>query len=67
MAYVASGRSEGCIERDLQYWDIAAGIIIVKEAGGYVTDFNGENNYIANKMVIASNSLIHGDLIKIIS
>ena len=41
LAYLASGRCDGVWERNLNYWDIAAGIIIVKEAGGTVTDFKG--------------------------
>ena len=43
MAYVAAGRCDGFWQRDLNYWDIAAGLVLVKEAGGFVTDFNGEN------------------------
>ena len=39
MAYVAAGRCDGFWQRNLNYWDIAAGIVIVKEAGGFVTDF----------------------------
>ena len=42
MAYVAAGRCDGFWQRNLNYWDIAAGIILVKEAGGFVTDFSGE-------------------------
>jgi myo-inositol-1(or 4)-monophosphatase len=64
MAYVASGRCDGYLERGLNYWDIAAGIIIVKEAGGYVTDFLGENNYISKKMLLVTNSKIDKELIK---
>ena len=45
MAYVAAGRCDGFWQRNLNYWDIAAGIIMVKEAGGFVTDFEGENKY----------------------
>ena len=48
MAYVAAGRCDGYWERDLNYWDIAAGIIIIKEAGGFVTDFGGNNEFIEN-------------------
>ena len=49
MAYVAAGRCDGFWSRNLNYWDIAAGIILVKEAGGFVTDFSGEHDYIENK------------------
>jgi len=58
MAYVASGRCDGFLQRNLNYWDIAAGIILVKEAGGYVTDFNGKDEYIKNKSILAANSKI---------
>ena len=42
MAYVAAGRSDGFWQRNLNYWDIAAGIILIKESGGFVTDFDGK-------------------------
>jgi len=67
MAYVAAGRCEGFVQRNLNYWDIAAGIIIIKEAGGFVTDFNGNNNYISNKTLIAGNPKINEQLIKILN
>ena len=44
MAYVAAGRFDGYWQRELNYWDIAAGIIIVKEAGGFVEFFDEDNN-----------------------
>ena len=43
MAYVASGRYDGFFQKDLKIWDIAAGIILVKEAGGIVNDINLDN------------------------
>jgi len=67
MAYVAMGRCDGFWQRDLSYWDIAAGIIIVKEAGGFVTDFNGENQYIQNKTVLTTNSKINKEMIEVLS
>ena len=66
MAYVAAGRCDGFWQRDLNYWDIAAGIILVKEAGGFVTDFNGENGYIQNKTIIANNSKISGEMVDVL-
>ena len=66
MAYVAAGRCDGYWERDLNYWDIAAGIIIIKEAGGFVTDFRGENAYVQNKTILATNSKINNEMIKIL-
>ena len=67
MAYVAAGRCDGYFERNLSYWDIAAGIIIVEEAGGHVTDFYEKNNYLSNKTLIVGNSKIHRELVKILS
>jgi len=50
LAYLASGRCDGVWERNLNYWDIAAGIIIVKEAGGTVTDFKGGDNILKREI-----------------
>ena len=66
MAFVACGRFDGYWQRELNYWDIAAGIILIKEAGGFVTDFKGENRYIENKTVLATNSRIYEEMIEIL-
>lgn len=66
MAYVAAGRCDGFWSRNLNYWDIAAGIIIVKEAGGFVTDFDGENEYIQNKTILVANSKINKEMIEVL-
>ena len=66
MAYVAAGRCDGCWQRNLNYWDIAAGIIMVKEAGGFVTDFEGENKYIQNKTILVTNSKINKEMIEVL-
>ena len=66
MAYVAAGRCDGFWQRNLNYWDIAAGIILVKESGGFVTDFDGENRYIQNKTILATNSKIGNEMIEIL-
>jgi|TARA_B110000438_G_scaffold293613_1_gene333765 myo-inositol-1(or 4)-monophosphatase len=65
MAYVAAGRSDGFWQRNLNYWDIAAGIIIVKEAGGFVTDFQGENDYLNNETILVSNPRINNEMTQI--
>ncbi len=67
LAYLASGRCDGVWERNLNYWDIAAGIIIVKEAGGTVTDFKGGNKYIEDRNLLATNSKIDKDLIALLA
>ena len=66
MAYVAAGRCDGFWQRNLNYWDIAAGIILVKESGGFVTDFNGENEYIQNKTILVTNSKINKEMMQIL-
>ena len=66
MAYVAAGRCDGFWSRDLNYWDIAAGIILVKEAGGFVTDFDGKNEYVQNKTILASNEKINKEMIEVL-
>ncbi len=67
LAYLASGRCNGVWERNLNYWDIAAGIIIVKEAGGTVTDFKGGDKYIEDRNLLATNSKIDKDLIALLA
>jgi len=67
MAYVASGRFDGYWQRELNYWDIAAGIIILKEAGGFVDFFEEDTHMPLKKNILATNSYIHeelGDLLK---
>ena len=67
MAYVAAGRCDGFWQRNLNYWDIAAGIILVKEAAGFVTDFEGENRYVENKTILATNSRISKEMIEVLN
>ena len=62
MAYVACGRFDGYWQRELNYWDIAAGIIIVKEAGGFLELFDNDKNFPIKKNILASNSIIHNEL-----
>ena len=66
MAYVAAGRCDGFFQRNLNYWDIAAGTIIVKEAGGFVTDFEGEQGFIENKTILVTNSRINKEMIELL-
>ena len=56
LAYVACGRFEGFYDYSLQPWDVAAGAFIVQCAGGKVTDFNGRENYIFGKEIVAGNT-----------
>ena len=66
MAYVAAGRCDGFWQRNLNYWDIAAGIILIREAGGYVADIEGNQNFLNNKTVLATNSKISEEMIKLL-
>ncbi len=66
MAYVACGRFDGYWQRELNYWDIAAGIIILKEAGGLVDFFEEEEKLPLKKNILATNSNIHDELKDII-
>ena len=67
MAYVGCGRFDGYLQNNINIWDIAAGIIIVKEAGGTVTDFKGGNKYIEDRNLLATNSKIDKDLIDLLA
>ena len=63
LAYVASGRLDGFWEFNLKPWDIAAGSIIVTEAGGYISDINGNENYLKTGNVLSANLNLHQDVI----
>ena len=62
LAYVAAGRCEGFWEIGLQPWDIAAGMILVREAGGYVSDMDGNANPLETGNVVAGNDHLHAPL-----
>ena len=62
-AYVAAGRGEGFFEKDLQPWDMAAGILLVREAGGVVTDFQGGDDMMQNTQVVVAMPEVHRELL----
>jgi myo-inositol-1(or 4)-monophosphatase len=66
LAWVAAGRLDGYWERNLSPWDIAAGVIMVREAGGYITDLDGKETTPATVDVLAGNETIHGELMKVL-
>ena len=66
LAYVAAGRSDAYWERDLQTWDIAAGIILVREAGGFVTDCEGGDDPMASRSICCGNEAVHRELLAIL-
>ena len=63
LAYVACGRLEGFWEIGLNRWDISAGVLLVKEAGGEVTDFEGETGFLEKRELLATNGKLHGELL----
>jgi myo-inositol-1(or 4)-monophosphatase len=66
LAYVACGRFDGFYEYCLQPWDVAAGAFIVKQAGGKVTDFKGENNYVFGREIVAGNTNFFNEFLSVI-
>jgi myo-inositol-1(or 4)-monophosphatase len=66
LAYVAAGRFDGFWELRLNSWDTAAGVLLLKEAGGTVTDFQGEPFDIYAGQIVASNGLIHGAMLRVL-
>ena len=66
LCFVASGCYDGFWERNLQAWDIAAGIIMVKEAGGFVTDADGGSDMLAKGSICAGNEIVHRALLQLI-
>lgn len=65
LCYVASGRMDGFWEQDLKPWDIAAGTILVEEAGGRVTDFAGGTFSSRRPQLLATNGKIHDEMLRI--
>lgn len=66
LAYVAAGRFDAYFEYNLNAWDVAAGCLLVKEAGGQVTDFKGGEDYVFGRRVVASNKSTHIALLSVI-
>ena len=66
LAWTAAGRFDGFWERNLRAWDLAAGIVILREAGGYVTDAEGKDAMLQTGSVVAGNEAIQKHLLKLI-
>jgi myo-inositol-1(or 4)-monophosphatase len=66
MAFVAAGRLDGYWERNLQAWDMAAGTILIKEAGGVVSCVDGQSDPLKTGNLICGNEYIHAELVKIL-
>lgn len=67
LAWVAAGRYDGFWESDLKIWDVAAGVLLVREAGGFVTDFRGADRALERGEIIAANDAIHSRLHRLVS
>ena len=65
LAHLAAGRLNGFWELYLKPWDMAAGALMIEEAGGVVTDFFGGDEYLSAGNIVAGNSVIHGDILKV--
>ena len=63
LAWTAAGRFDAFWERNLKPWDIAAGILIVREAGGVVTDMNGRDTMMDSGHILAANDALHRPLL----
>ena len=66
LAWTAAGRMDGYWERGLNSWDIAAGILMVKEAGGYVSDLSGKDKMLDSGDVVAGNEFAHKHLLRLL-
>ncbi|WP_242921814.1 inositol monophosphatase family protein [Pontibacter liquoris] len=67
LVYVACGRVEGFFEYNLNSWDVAAGVLIVQEAGGHVSKFTEGGDYVFGREVVASNGAIHAEMLATIA
>lgn len=67
LAYVACGRFDGFWEEGLNPWDMAAGVLLIEEAGGQITDYKGKNFSIYRPPMCASNGLIHQEMLSILA
>jgi myo-inositol-1(or 4)-monophosphatase len=66
LAWVAAGRFDGYWERDLSSWDMAAGLLLVREAGGFVTDLDNGDDMFGKGHIVAGNETIHRALIEVL-
>ena len=67
LAFIAAGRFDAYFERNLHAWDLAAGIVLVREAGGFITDIEGGDRMLETGGVIAANSTMHKALLPFVS
>jgi len=66
LCYVAAGRLDGYVEKYIGQWDFMAGALMVKEAGGKVTDYQGSDDFTQGNSVVATNGIVQQDLLDVI-
>jgi len=66
LAYVAAGRFDGFWEEGLKPWDVAAGVLLIEEAGGRVSNYRGEPMNIYTPPIVASNGLVHEEMMRVL-
>jgi myo-inositol-1(or 4)-monophosphatase len=66
LSYVAAGRFDGFFEHALHSWDVAAGVFILQQAGGKVSDFNGENNWLFGGEIVAASNNFFGEFYTVV-
>ena len=64
LAYIASGKIDGFWQKDLNLWDFCSGVLLIREAGGRISEPNGNNLDIKSRDILASNNLVHNKLIE---
>ena len=64
LAFVAAGRFDAFWERGLSAWDVAAGVVVLREAGGQVSDLDGGDNFLEGGQILASNTVLHASMLK---
>ena len=66
LAWIAAGRLDAYWERDLSPWDLAAGLILVREAGGFVSDCDGHEAVLTKGQIVAGNDTMHRELLRLL-
>ncbi|MFM6921376.1 MAG: inositol monophosphatase family protein, partial [Polynucleobacter victoriensis] len=66
LAYVAAGRLDGFFEQGLKPWDMAAGALLITEAGGLVGNYAGEESYLNTGEIMAANPRIFGQMVSVL-
>lgn len=67
LAYIAAGRLDACFAHKLKVWDYSAGVLMIQEAGGFVTDWKGGETYLENGQILAAHPKVYKQLLKVVS